>query len=207
MWLNVQRDLYVCVVATNAATLFALLAKVKPDVLIADLSLRGCDGVELIKDMRAQGHTFPIIVYTMHAEELYARAVFNADAQGYVTKDTDGDALVTAIRRVLNGHHAFSENALRLIADPGMAKELNALADREREVFALIAERLNARQIAERLHISQNTVTTYQTRIKDKLGLATSKDLYATAILYAHRGQTPSPAPPTDNQGPDAWVI
>lgn len=174
--------LEVCGQADNLRDALALARKAKPDLAIVDISLNGSGGLELLKEFKAQGFTFPSLVLSMHEESLYAERVIAAGARGYITKHQNSDTLQAAIRRVLSGKIYLSERFMEAMVDKmaGMGKaasSLDRLADRELEVLRLIGEGRTTREISDILHLAMTTVDTYRTRIKEKLGLANGTEL------------------------------
>jgi DNA-binding NarL/FixJ family response regulator len=174
--------LEVCGQADNLRDALALARKTKPDLAIVDISLNGSGGLELLKEFKAQGFTFPSLVLSMHEESLYAERVIAAGARGYITKHQNSDTLQAAIRRVLSGKIYLSERFMEAMVDKmaGMGKaasSLDRLADRELEVLRLIGEGRTTREISDILHLAMTTVDTYRTRIKEKLGLANGTEL------------------------------
>jgi DNA-binding NarL/FixJ family response regulator len=146
-------------------------------------------------------------VYTFHDEQLFARLVIEARAQGYVTKEAGSDALVSALRRVINGEMAYSQTALQTMLNTGTATELESLSPREREVWALMGQRLTNPEIAARLHLSTHRIENIKLAMKNKLNLRSTKDLEARAVLYFHHGTLPPPGPVTDESDLSAGMI
>lgn len=158
------------------------------DILLLDLSMPGRSGVDLIKQIKAHSPKLPILVLTMHEEELYAVRTIRAGASGYITKDSAATLLVEAIRRVALG---------RLFISPEVAEQLainlrpktnelphTKLSDREFEVFQLLASGLSLTDIADKLHLSVKTVSTHKTRILQKLDAHSLADLIKYAITH-----------------------
>lgn len=180
----------VCGETDNIADAIEIIRRTKPDIAIVDLSLRGSSGLELIKDLKAQGMVVPVLVLSMHDEALYAERVLRAGARGYISKHEATSTLTQAIQTVISGEVYLAENVtaqvLKKLAAGGSAKSagLDLLADRELEVFQLIGKGYNARRIAEQLHLGESTVETYRARIKEKLGLKNAGELYTCAALW-----------------------
>ena len=101
--INRQTDLEVCCEASNPAEAMTLLSKSNPDLMVTDMTMPGRSGIEFIKDVRALHPELPILVLSMHDEELYAERVLRAGARGYIMKDAGGENLLVAIRQVLSG--------------------------------------------------------------------------------------------------------
>jgi DNA-binding NarL/FixJ family response regulator len=193
--INHQPNLDVCGEAENAAQALNALDACKPDLILADITLPGKSGLELIKDIRALRPGLPILVISMHDESLYAERVLRAGARGYITKHEGGEKLMEAIRHVLSGQIYVSErmsaHILEIFSgsqpDPERSS-IRQLSDREFEVFELIGEGLSAREIAERLHLSAKTVDAHRAKIKEKLHVKTASELISYAARWmAHR--------------------
>jgi DNA-binding NarL/FixJ family response regulator len=182
-------DLEVCGEAADLGEALRLLTDTRPDVAVVDITLKSGDGLDLIKRIRDRDDHVRVLVWSMHGESLYAERALRAGALGYVNKDQATDVIVEAIRRVRDGKVWLSAvMAERLLqravgSTDGVARSpLDALADRELEVFRLIGRGVKTAEIADRLHISVKTVETYRDRIRQKLDLADGTKLahYAT---------------------------
>jgi DNA-binding NarL/FixJ family response regulator len=191
-----QRDLEVCGEAADMSEALRLVADTKPDVAVVDISLKTGNGIDLIKRIKDRNHHIRILVWSMHSESLYTERVLRAGALGYINKDQATDRIVEAIRRVLAGKvwlsDAMAERMLQRAVGDGREivtrSPLDALADRELEVFRLIGEGVKTADIAERLHLSVKTVETYRDRIRQKLDLSDGTTLarYATQWVLEH---------------------
>ena len=188
--INHEPDLIVCAEAENAADALDAVYACEPDLALADITLPGKSGLELVKDIKAIRPGLPILVISMHDESLYAERVLRAGARGYITKHEGGKKLIQAIRQVLSGQIYVSEKMSAQILETfsggqaGSVRSLIAqLSDREFEVFELLGEGLSARAIADRLHLSTKTVDVHRANIKMKLAIKTTSEL----ISYAAR--------------------
>ena len=186
---NRERDLTVCGEAEEAQTAMNQIAARTPDILIADISLNGPDGLELLKNLRALYPNLPVLILSMHDESIYAERALRARANGYIMKQEATEKVLVAVRRILGGDIYLSDRmANKLLhqyisgASADINSRLSTLSDREIEVFRLIGEGRSTRQIAEKLHISVKTVETYQAHIKDKLSLNSGRELVQHAI-------------------------
>jgi len=186
-----EPDLVVCGEATNAAETMRQLADLHPDLIILDLVVPGAQGVELIKDIKAQSEKALVLVLSTHDEAMYAERTIRAGARGYITKQEAGEKIKDAIRRVLAGDIYVSERvdaqmlqraAGRRVASP--TTPLDELSDREFDVFRLIGRGYGPSEIAEELSLSLKTVEGYTARIKDKLNIAEAVELRRYAIEY-----------------------
>ena len=189
--INQQADLVVCGEAANGPGGLAAVAKCRPDVAIVDLSLDDGNGLDLIKDLQARQPKLPILVLSMHQENLYAERAVRAGARGYVMKREPVAKVLVALRKVLAGHMALSEEMVRRMLGTPPAGEgapsaapAEILSDRELEVFRLLGEGCGTRQIATRLHVSTSTVETHRANIKHKLKLQTATELITAAARF-----------------------
>ena len=187
--INREPDLTVCGEAEEAQAAMRAIALKQPDLLIADISLNGPDGLDLLKDLRALYPDLPVLILSMHDESIYAERALRARANGYIMKQEATDRVLVAVRRILSGDIYLSDRmANKLLhqyiigGSADMKSRLSALSDRELEVFRLIGEGRSTRQIAEKLHLSIKTVETYQAHIKDKLSLRSGRELVQHAI-------------------------
>jgi len=172
--------------ASNAHETAVLLAKEKFDIIILDVSMPGRSGLDLLKDIKVSSPKLPVLVLSMHPEDQYALRVLKAGARGYMTKDSAPEELVNAVHKILNGgkylSSSLSEQLLTMLQEPEQGEAYQQLSDREFEVLKLIASGLTASEVAEKLSISVKTVSTYRTRILDKLHLSTNAELTRYAI-------------------------
>jgi DNA-binding NarL/FixJ family response regulator len=186
-----QPDLVVCGEAESVSQAIEIIAELKPDVAIVDISLKGASGIELIKNLKTLRLPVAIIVLSMHDEILYAERAIRAEARGYIMKVETAKRIFAAIRQVLEGKLYVSERLTLLFAEKfveGQATTLSSpieqLSDRELEVFQLYGQGCETRQIAETLDVSVKTVKAYCTRIKENLKLTNSTELLREAIRW-----------------------
>ena len=186
--INREQDLAVCGEAAEAQTAMKEIAAQRPDILIADISLNGPDGLDLLKNLRGLYPNLPVLILSMHDESIYAERALRARANGYIMKQEATEKVLVAVRRILGGDIYLSDRmANKLLHQyisgaPADMTRLSALSDRELEVFRLIGEGRSTRQIAEKLHLSIKTVETYQAHIKEKLSLQSGRELVQHAI-------------------------
>jgi DNA-binding NarL/FixJ family response regulator len=186
---NNDPTLEVCGEAEDASTAVAAAVKLKPDMVIADISLPGRNGLELIKDLHALQPGLPVLVVSMHDESIYAERVLRAGGRGYVMKGEGGQKLLTAIQQVLGGGIFVSENISARILELFSGRRsgsspVEKLSDREFEVFQLIGQGRSTRDIAAELHISIKTVEVHRVNIKEKLDLKTASELIHYAVRW-----------------------
>jgi DNA-binding NarL/FixJ family response regulator len=181
----------VCGEANNAPEAMDVIRKLNPDLAIVDLSLPGANGIELIKNIRAEFSKLPILVLSMHDESLYALRALRAGAEGYVMKHEAMTNVIQAIREVFNGRPYLSPAmAAQVITKfahrqaEGEADAVERLSDRELEVLELIGKGNDVRQIAKALHLSPKTVETHRSHIKDKLDLKNSREVARFALQW-----------------------
>ena len=186
-----EPDLTVCCEAENAAQALETALKSKPDLVLADISLPGKNGLELIKDLQAMRPGLAVLVISMHDESLYAERVLRAGGRGYIMKQEGGKKLMLAIRHVLNGQVYVSEKMSARILEifSGRRSEsgtsgVENLTDREFEVFQLIGLGRSTRDIASQLHLSAKTVEVHRVNIKAKLKIATAPELIRHAVRW-----------------------
>jgi DNA-binding NarL/FixJ family response regulator len=191
--INKQPDMSVCAEVDNTADGLAAIIREQPALAIVDITLKDSSGLELLKDLRAQGSKVPVLILSMHAESLYAERALRAGANGYITKEEASAKVMTAIRQVLAGEiyldpHFMKRVVSRILVNPrsNSATALERLTDRELAVFELIGEGRTTREIAVRLRVSAATVETYRARIKEKLGLENAGQLHARASSWVH---------------------
>ena len=177
--IGVARDIRVIGEAANAADANSMTQRLKPHVVIMDLTMPGGDGVTATKALVALANPPKVLVLTMHTEEEYLLPALKAGASGYLVKSAADRDLVDAIRAVMRGEMYVQQNAGRVLARGFLAKDpaseertrFDRLTDRERNVLVLVARGYSAPEIGERLAISPKTVDTYKQRVNEKLGV------------------------------------
>jgi len=192
-----ENNLKVCGQADDAYDALKSIDKLKPDVVIVDISLKGSNGIELTKSIRAQYPALPVIVFSFHDESLYAERALRAGASAYLTKKAESEKILKAIRTVLNGElyvsDELSKKLLHKIIGDKTGKTITPIdnfSDREFEVFRLIGQGYRAAEAAKQLHLSSKTIETYRERIKRKLGLGDSSELLRYAIKWSRNHET-----------------
>jgi DNA-binding NarL/FixJ family response regulator len=185
-----EPDLEVVGQSDDAYAALREMLAARPDLALLDVSLKDADGLELLKELKAQGAEFPVLVLSMHDESLYAERALRAGARGYVQKQEPPEVLLGAIRRVLAGENYVSARMSatlikRMVGGKGpqeATSPMERLTDRELEVFRLIGGGQTVREIAERLCLSIKTSEAHREHIKEKLSLKTSAELLRFAI-------------------------
>jgi len=171
---------------------FEALAHVRKggfDLLMLDLSMPGRSGVELIRQIKDEVPKLPILVLTMHDEEQYAVRAIRAGARGYLTKESAGTQLLSAIRKVASGRPYISAEVAEQLAIDAMPSSEHLpheeLSNREFEVFSLLVSGKSITEIADMLHLSAKTVSTHKTRILQKMSMTSLAEMVQYAV--AHR--------------------
>jgi DNA-binding NarL/FixJ family response regulator len=196
--INLEPDLLVCGQAAEMGPALQLVDQLKPDILIVDISLRGPDGLAFLSTLRAADARIPVLVLSMLDEELYAERALRAGANGYMMKQEATGLVLDALRHLLKGEvwvsHRVSAKMLKQLA-AGVANPQRSIHDelsnRELEVLRLMGLGFGTRQIAEELGLSIKTIETYQSHLKEKLGLRNSRELVQSAIEWTLRNQSP----------------
>jgi DNA-binding NarL/FixJ family response regulator len=189
--INNETDLTVCGEAGTGREGVELVCRLKPDLLLADISLPDKSGLEVIKDLLALLPDLTVLVISMHDESLYAVRVLRAGARGYIMKQEGGRKLMEAIRRVLNGQVYVSEKISASILESfsgrrteTMRPPIEKLTDREFEVLQLLGEGKGTQDIADQLHLSGKTIEAHRANIKRKLQLKTASELIRYAVRW-----------------------
>ena len=184
-------DLIVCGEADSGKAALQLLAAAEPDLAIIDLSLGGGSGIDLIRSVRTMFPKVAMIVLSMHDERVYAERSIRAGARGYIMKRESTKKIIEAIREVLKGNMYLSKELMELFAEKFVsgapangAQPVAQLSDRELEVFQLIGQGYETREIAKALNVNIKTVQTYCTRIKEKLKFSTGAELLREAVRW-----------------------
>jgi len=193
--INQEPDLRVCADVENAAQALEAIQSHKPGLVIADLSLKEGSGIELVKNIKTQFDSVPVLVFSMHDESLFAERALEAGALGYVMKQEPTEVIMVAIRRVLGGDIYLSEAMTnRLLKKTGnshgeaVQSPIHALSDREFEVFSLIGQGKRTLEIAEILHLSAKTVETHRAHIMKKLDLKGWYEVARYAFQWSNTG-------------------
>ena len=189
--INKELGMTVCGETDNIREAMEIINATKPDVAIVDITLRGSSGLELIKDIKAQEIELPVLVLSMHEEDLYAERVLHAGARGYISKSEAASEVIQAIQKVLSGDVYVSSRVnariLQRIGKIGGRAEkttMELLSDRELEVFQLAGRGLNSREIAKELNLSEGTIDSYRFRIRQKLNFTSAADFYRKAAQW-----------------------
>ncbi len=184
-----ELDGAVCGEAKDAQEALAKIRSDPWDLVILDLSMPGRSGLDLLRDIEGIRPKLPILVLSMHPEDQYGKRILKAGASGYMNKECAPEELIKAIRKVLaGGRYVSAALAERLALDlnEDLTRPVHeTLSDREFEVLRMIASAKTMTQIAEELHLSVTTVSTYRARILEKMRMANNTEL----IRYALQNQ------------------
>jgi DNA-binding NarL/FixJ family response regulator len=176
----------VCEEVENAQQALAQIQRHHWELIVLDISLPGRSGIDLLHEIKATYPKVPVLVLSVHPEQQYGKRVLQSGASGYLNKASAIEELLRAVHRILDGGKYVGPKlaewlALDLSADP--ARPLHArLSDRELEVLRMIGSGKTISQIAENLHLSVTTVSTYRARILEKMGMATTAELMHYAL-------------------------
>lgn len=174
--------------ARNGKEALELARTLEWDVAILDYSMPGRSGLELIKDIKREHPKRPVLVLSMHPEELHATRVLKAGGAGYINKESASAELMVAIRKVMGGGKYVSPALAERLAfelAPDKQKPLHeTLSDREYRVMWLLASGKPINQIAKEMFLSPSTVSTYRARIFNKLQLTNNAQLVQYAIRH-----------------------
>ena len=192
--INREADLTVCGEEEDASKALSAIETLKPNLVIADISLKESSGLELMRNIKAQYAGLPVLVVSGHEESIYAEIAFRAGALGYLMKEAALDRIIIAIRRVLTGAIYVSDSlAAKMLQQQIRGQStindspVKDLSDRELEVFQLIGQWKTTRDIAEELHLSVKTIEYYREQIKRKLDLKNAAELTQRATSWVDR--------------------
>jgi len=192
--LNQEDDFIVCGLAEDIAGARKAVQQHGPDLAIIDITLAGENGLDLVKELSGGKNGLPILVLSMHDEQVWAERAIRAGARGYMMKKEASEKVIFALRNILGGKIHVSANIVerlldrfQLKPDASTAPTVDLLTDRELEVFRLIGAGLSTREIAERMKLGVKTIGTYRDRVKQKLGIRTSADLIRRAVLWTEQ--------------------
>ncbi len=188
--INREADLAVVGEAEDHWSAQAVIEETKPDLALVDLTLKESDGLELIKIINVQYPEVKTMVISLHDERVYAERALRAGAKGYIMKSEATENVMTAIRSVLKGSIYLSADMHERMLSQFAGKPhkdtspVDVLSDREFEVFRLIGDGLETREIAKRLTLSVKTIETYKSHLKTKLELHSSTELIQRAVEW-----------------------
>ena len=172
--------------AANAREVLERVRKEAWDVVVLDINLPGRSGLELLEDLKRERPKLPVLILTIYSEEQYALRALRAGAAGYLTKEAAPEKLVEAVNKVVQGGRYVSPSLAERLASMVQAGFEKApherLSDREFQVFRLLSAGKTVTQIAGTMNLSVKTISTYRTRVLEKLGMSTNAELTQYAI-------------------------
>ena len=186
-----ELDLCVCGQGEDAYGCLKAIRDVKPDLCIVDISLKDSDGLDLLKELKAQLPDQAVLILSMHDETMYAERALRAGARGYIMKQERPQTMLVAIRKVLDGQVYLSDKMQAAILDrlaTGKKSDrlpMDRLTDRELEIFRMIGAGRSVKDIADHLYLSEKTVQAHREHIKEKLNFKSSAELLRFAIQNA----------------------
>lgn len=195
--INQQPDMFCGAAAADVAEAVKSFSLQNPDLIILDLRLKNCDGLELIKSLKAQYPSIFILVLSQFDEELYAERALRAGAHGYIMKDNATDEVVNAIRTVLAGEiyltRIMTSHLLQKTLTTRLPRtnDVEKLTDREIHVLQLLGAGLSTREIAGQMNLSIKTIETYREHLKHKLNLDNAATLVQYAVQWVEKQSPP----------------
>ena len=186
-----EADMEICGEAEDSPAAIRGVGEANPDAIIVDISLKGANGLELIKNLKAIHEDIPILVFSMHDETIYAQRALRAGAKAYVMKKESPSKVVDAIRKIIQGEIYVSPSVAdqvlhQIVNGPGnvSTSPVDRLTDRELEVVQLIGRGLSSREVADSLHLSVKTIESHRAHVKEKLGLRNATELVQFSVQW-----------------------
>lgn len=191
-----EKDLGVCASANTPSAVFSAIDVHAPHVVLIDIWLGECDGIDLIRSIRARHASLPILVLSNREESIYAERMLSIGANGYLTKQASIEQIVAALRRVLDGGTSVSASVGSNIISgygsrgPVVAGDpVDRLSNRERQILHMVGQGMSTRQAADSLSLSIKTVESHRQRLKRKLNLVTGTQLLQYAVNWFGDGR------------------
>lgn len=189
--LDGSQGLSVCEAVSNGAQAMDVLRQKPVNVIILDLSLPDCHGLNLIRNIKNRYPEKAILVHSMHEELRYGERVLAAGASGYVTKNSPPQTVIDAVRKVARGGMYISEKLQERLLTVGSRHDegysvspVDVLSDRELEIFRLLGNGLSSSEIARKLQRSIKTIEAHREHIKKKLDLRHANELLRYAVCW-----------------------
>jgi DNA-binding NarL/FixJ family response regulator len=186
--LATDTDMTVVGEAKNGNEAMELARRLEWDVAVLDYSMPGRSGLELLAEIKREFPQRPVLVLSMHPEELHARRVLKAGGAGYMNKESAGEELAAAIRKVVTGGKyvsaALAERLAVELAPESQKPPHETLSDREYRVMWMLASGKPINRIAKEMFLSPSTVSTYRVRILRKLGVSSNAELVQYAVKH-----------------------
>jgi DNA-binding NarL/FixJ family response regulator len=185
--LAADEDIEIVALAKGGEEAVSIVADLRPDVVLMDLSMPGMDGVETTRQAIAAAPGIRVVMLTSFAEPQHVNAALDAGAVGYLLKDAEGEEIVRAVKAANRGEAPFSPRAAgALLSRRSERRSIEDLTPREREVLALVGEGLANKQISRRLGIKEKTVKAHLSSVFQRIGVSdrTSAALWAERHLH-----------------------
>lgn len=184
--LDEARDIAEVDEAASGEEVLELVRRNDYHVLVLDLNMPGMSGFQVLEQVTTIRENMPVLVLSMHSEDQYGVRVLRAGASGYIAKGTAPEELLSAVRRVAAGGKYISpklaENLLSVLDDPTGGAPHERLSDREFQVLVQLADGATVSEIAERLHLSAKTISTYRSRVLEKMNVSSTAELVQYAV-------------------------
>jgi two-component system invasion response regulator UvrY len=183
--LQEEPDVRVVGEAESAVEALKIIRTIDCDAVVLDISLPGASGVEILKQLKYEYKELPVLILSVHPEEQYAARVMKAGASGYLTKESAPEELVKAIRKIISGGKYISSSLAERLStdiDASGKPRHEKLSDREFEIMRMIAQGKAIKKIAEELYLSEKTVSTYRTRLLEKMNMTTNAEIISYAL-------------------------
>jgi two-component system, NarL family, invasion response regulator UvrY len=184
--LSAEPDMKIIGEAQNGQTVLDLLQRHDCDIVIMDITMPGRSGLDVLRDLKQEQPRVPVLILSMHPEEQYGVRALKSGAAGYLTKESAPEKLIGAIRKIVSGRKYVSSTLAEKLAfavekdSPKAAHEF--LSDREYQVMTMIASGKTVGDIGKELNLSVKTISTYRTRILEKMKMKTNAELTYYAI-------------------------
>lgn len=186
-----ESDMEVCGEAEDIGTAWDDILRMEPDLVLVDISLKGRNGLELVKSLSGWKKELPILVLSTHEENLYAERSLRAGARGYIMKHEATDRIIKGLRAVFAGEIYVSPRIASSLLSKTVGQQSvpsrsdqESLSDRELEVFEFFGKGMTTKEISVRLNLSPKTIATYRDRIKEKLGVKNTSELIRNAVQW-----------------------
>lgn len=183
-----EADMEIGAEASTAQELLDLVRKQPWDAVVLDISLPGRSGLEVLSELKQESPSLPVLVHTMHSEDQFAVRALRAGAAGYLTKDSSPAELVKALRKIVAGGKYVGQSlaeklAVNVDANSDRAPH-EALSDREFQVLRFLASGKTVSEIADELSLSVKTISTYRSRILDKMKMKNNAELMRYSLQH-----------------------
>jgi len=194
-------DMVVCGQEGSWHKALEIVLTTRPDLIVLDLNLEDGNGWSLLEQLQARGEQWPVLVFSVCDEQVYAKRLLKAGARGYMMKASPITCVLAAMRKVLAGQIALSETMNTRLLEGEMHNRpanstMDQLSDRELQVYEMIGEGLSNKDIGFNLGVSHKTIGTYKARLMQKLSCRTTQELMLH-VGQLHQGETPAFSPAT----------